>query len=136
MLSFSYKIGKATVSKIIFEKCEVIYAILKEPYFVPRTSEEEWLKMCKQLAEVYNMIRAIGCIDGKHNRVECPKLSGTLYCNYKGFFSFVLMTKYDTNYCFTLFYLRQYGSNNDSSILVNLDIEKMFDDDQLNVSVY
>ena len=92
--------------------------------------------MCKQLAEVYNMIRAIGCIDGKHNRVEYPKLSGTLYCNYKGFFSFVLMTKYDTNYCFTLFYLRQYGSNNDSSILVNLDIEKMFDDDQLNVSVY
>ena len=125
-LHFSYRIGKVTVNKIIFETCEVIYTVLKEPYFTSPSGEEEWLYMYKQLEEVGKMPHAIGRIDGKHSRVECPKLSGTIYCKCKGFFSFLLMTICDTNCCFTLFGLEQYGSNNDSDILVNLDMGKMF----------
>ena len=37
------------------------------------------------------------------------------------------------NYCFTLFDLEQYDSNNDSEILAISDMGKIFDDDQLNV---
>ena len=40
---------------------------------------------------------------------------------------------YDTNYCFTRFDWGKYHSNNDSGILTNSDMGKMFDDDQLNV---
>ena len=39
----------------------------------------------------------------------------------------------DANYCFTLFDLRQYGSNNDSGILANSEMGKLFEEDQLNV---
>ena len=70
---------------------------------------------------------------GKHIRVECPKLSGTLYYNYKGFFSIVLMAICDANYCFTMFDLGQYGSNNDSGILANSEMGQMLDNDLLNV---
>ena len=31
-LSFSYRLGKATVSKIISETCKSIYTVLKDPY--------------------------------------------------------------------------------------------------------
>ena len=80
------------------------------------------------------MPHVIGCLDGgKHIRVECPKLSGTLYYNYKGFSSIVLTALCDPNYCFTLFYLGQYGSNNDSGILANSAMGKIFEEDQLNV---
>ena len=122
------------MSKIISETCKAIYTVLKDPYLTPPDSKEEWLEIFKNFEEVWNMPHVIECIDGKHIRVECPKLSGTLYYNYKGFFSIVLMALCGANYCFTLFDLGQYGSNNDSGILANSEIGKMFEEDQLNVS--
>ena len=91
------------------------------------------VKNSEEFKEAWNMFHVIGCIDGKHIRVECPKLSGTLYYNYKGFFSIVLMAICDANYCFTMFDLGQYGSNNDSGVLANSEMGQMFDNDLLNV---
>ena len=89
--------------------------------------------MPKQFEEVWKMPHAISCIDGKNIKVEWPELSGTLHCIYKGFYSIVLMAICDTNYCFTRIDWGKHGSNNDSGILMNSDMGKMFDDDQLNV---
>ena len=119
------------MSKIISEICKAIYTVLKDPYLTPPDSKEEWLEIFKNFEEVWNMPHVIECIDGKHIRVECPKLSGTLYYNYKGFFSIVLMALCGANYCFTLFDLgfqqRQWH------ILANSKMGKMFEEDLLNV---
>ena len=120
------------MSKIISETCQAIYTVLKEPYLAPLITEKEWSEMPEQFEEVWKMPHAISCIDGKNIKVEWPELSGTLYCIYKGFYSIALMAICDTNYCFTWFDLGKYGSNNDSDILTNSDMGKMFDD-QLNV---
>ena len=98
----------------------------------PPGSKEEWLEISKKFEEVGNMLHVIGCIDGKHIKVGCPKLSGMLYYNCKGFFSIVLMALSDANYCFTLYDLGQYGSNNDSGIFANPEMSKMFEENQLN----
>ena len=79
------------------------------------------------------MPHVIGCVDRKHIRVEYPRLSGTLCYNYKGFFSIVLVVICDANYCFTLFDLGQYGSNNDSGVLANSNMGEIFDDNLLIV---
>ena len=132
-LRYSFRIGKATVSKIISETCDAIYTSLAENYLSPPATQSDWLKIAEQFEELWNMPHVIGCIDGKHIRIECPKLTGTLFHNYKGFFSIVLLVICDASYCFTLFDLGQYGSNNDSGVLANSQMGQMFEDDAMNV---
>ena len=79
------------------------------------------------------MPHVIGCLDNKHIRIECPKLSGTVYHNCKGFFSIALLAICDPNYCFTLFDLGQFGSNNDSGVLASSHMGEMFEDELLCV---
>ena len=80
-LSFSFRIGKATVSRIMAETCDTIYEVLKDAYLsVPKT-KDDWLKISQDFEEKWNMPHTVGCIDGKHIRIECPKLTGTQYHN-------------------------------------------------------
>ena len=103
-LSYSFRIGKATVSKIISETCDAIYTSLAENYLSPPTTQSDWLNIAEQFEELWNMPHVIGCIDGKHIRIECPKLTGTLFHNYKGFFSIVLLAICDANFTKCRFY--------------------------------
>ena len=44
-LSFSYRIGKATISKIVSETSIAIYKALNEPYLKPPSENNEWLSI-------------------------------------------------------------------------------------------
>ena len=79
------------------------------------------------------MPHVVGAIDGKHTRIQSPKKTGTLYHNYKGFFSLVLLAICDARYCFTLFDVGQYGSNNDCEVLNNLEMGHRFQNGQMNL---
>ena len=85
-LSFSFRVGRATISKIVAETCEAIYNVLKDCYMAPPKTQGDWLKISEEFEKKWNMPHTIGCIDGKHIRVECSKRSGTNYHNYKRFF--------------------------------------------------
>ena len=73
---------------------------------------------------MWNFPQVVGAINGKQIRIECPKLSGTLYHNCKGSFSMVLLAVCDTDYCFTLFDFGSYRSKNDCGVLANSLLEK------------
>ena len=132
-LSFSFRVGKATVSKIVAETSDAIYSVLKETYLSPPKTKEDWLRIAQEFEDKWNMPHSIGCIDGKHVRIECPKLSGTLYYNYKGFYSVVLMAVWDANYCFSLIDIGQYVSNNDSGVLAASKMGELFKDNEMNL---
>ena len=51
--------------------------------------------------------------------IQCPKQGGTLFHNYKEFFSFVLLAICDARYSFTLLDVGHYGRNNDAGVLAN-----------------
>ena len=80
-----------------------------------------------------NLPHVVGAIDGKHIRIQCPKQSGTIFHNYKGFFSFVLLAIFDARYCLLLFDVGQYGSNNDAGVLANSSIGKKIVEGEMNI---
>ena len=127
-LSFSYRIGKATVSNIIHETLTAIWSILKDRYLSPPENQADWLRISNEFETVWNLPHRVGAIDGKHIAMQFLRKSGSLYYNYEGFFSIVLMAVCDGNYNFALVDIGQYGSNNDSDVFSNSEMGKAFED--------
>ena len=53
--SFSFRMGKTTVSKIVTETSNVIYQVLKEKYLSAPLTKEEWLKISQEFKENWTM---------------------------------------------------------------------------------
>lgn len=102
-------------------------------YLTPPSSPEEWLSIANGFKQTWNLPRVIGVIDGKHIRIQCPADSGTLFHNYKSFFSIILLVVCDANYCFTLIDIGNYRSNNDSGVLSRSEIAERFEDGSINL---
>ena len=112
--SFHFRIGKATVSKIIKETCTAIWRCLNREYLQPPQSSNRWKRIADDFEELWGFPHCLGAGDGKHVIIDCPKKSGSTYFNYKGTFSILLLAYCDTKYQFTLGDIGQYGSQNDS----------------------
>ena len=132
-ISFSYRIGKTTVSHIIQETLNAIWKALKDKYVSPSKSATDWKNISRDFESVWHLPHCIGAIDGKHIAMQGPKNSGSLYFNYKGWFSIVLMAVCDASYNFILVGIGQYGSPNDSSVLNNSEMGKAFEDGSMSL---
>ena len=129
-LSFAHLVGKSTLSCIIRETCNAIFEALAGEYFA---STEEWKNIACDFQETWNLPHLVGVTDGNHTRIQCPKQSRTLFHNQKGFLSFVLVAICDARYCFTLFDVGQYGSNNDAGLQANSNIGQKIEAGEMNI---
>ena len=82
------------------------------------------LQFWKQFEDWWNLPHVVDALDGKHMRIRSPNNTGTLFYNYKNCFSMVLLFVCDAKYCFTVFHMGQYGSNNNSGVLLNSKMGK------------
>ena len=121
------------MSHIIQETLNAIWKALKDKYVSPPKSATDWKNISRDFESVWHLPHCIGAIDGKHIAMQCPKNSGSLYFNYKGWFSIVLMAVCDASYNFTLVGIGQYGSPNDSSVFNNSEMGKAFEDGSMSL---
>lgn len=100
---------------------------MKEP------STEEWAEIARGFEKYTNFPNCIGAVDGKHIRIIKPLDSGSMFYNYKHFFSTVLLTVCDANYCFICIDVGACGKSNDSTIFKNSTFFKKLMDKSLNI---
>lgn len=64
-LSYAYRVGHNTISKIVSETCEVIWECLKDTVFI-KNNEKSWQNVIDDFERLWNYPNCIGAIDGKH----------------------------------------------------------------------
>lgn len=97
----------------------------------PETSEA-WKIIAANFEEKWNFPHCMGALDGKHVVIKAPASSGSLYYNYKGSFSMVLMALVDANLRFISIDVGAYGRRSDGGIFSNSNLGKSVLDYSIN----
>lgn len=111
-LGLTFRLNDYTVGQCV---SSVVDAIWKNFYqrHLPVPDQKKFEEIAAGFHERWNFIHAVGCIDGKHIRIKCPKQSGTTYFNYKKFFSIVLQAVADYRCRFIFVDVGGYGKQSD-----------------------
>ena len=115
-LMYGFRVAYNTISNIIREVCEAIIAEYNEDVLACPTTPEEWREVAKLFYSRWNFPHCIGAIDGKHVAIKCPPKGGSVYFNYKGFHSIVLMALVDADYKFLYVDCGANGAGSDGGV--------------------
>lgn len=84
--------------------------------FLPPASQINWVKKAQEFWDRWQFPNCVAGIDGKHVRILAPDKSGSLFHNFKGFFSIILFAMVDANCKFILIDVGSYGKEGDAGI--------------------
>lgn len=89
-IAFSYRVGRCTVGRIVKQVACAIWDVLVDE-FMAMPAKADWEQIADGFSYRWNFPNCVGAIDGKHVLIQAPDKSGSLYFNYKGTFSIVLL---------------------------------------------
>ena len=96
-LQYDFRVARNTICTVIPEVCRAIVAEFKEELIPCPTNSDEWAPIADEFQRRWKVPHACGALDGKHVAIRRPARSGSLYHNYKGFFSVVLSSLVDAH---------------------------------------
>ncbi|CAI6362645.1 unnamed protein product [Macrosiphum euphorbiae] len=122
-LAFSFRISQSYITRIL----QLVFKSLSSrltPILIPSPSKEDLLRISAEFWTRWNFPNCVGAIDGKHIRIFCPRKTGSLFFNYKDFFSIVLLAIVDANCKFIYVDIGAYGKEGDSGIFTKSSLFK------------
>lgn len=125
----TYRLGHSTIGYIIRRVCIAIWETLKEECF-PELTQANWEKIANCFHQRTQYPNCLGAIDGKHVRIIKPKSSGSLFYNYKNYFSVVLLAIADADYEFICIDVGSFGKDADSTIFERTDFFRKLESDE------
>ncbi|XP_075151884.1 uncharacterized protein LOC142225916 [Haematobia irritans] len=132
-IASAYRISKQHFGKIVDEVCSAICEVLIDE--IPPMTNFNIQRNADTFIK-WNFPNCVGAIDGKHISIKCPKKSGSMFYNYKGFFSIVLLAVSDGDYRFVYFDVGAYGSEGDANIFSKCALGKAIMENRLNFPVH
>lgn len=124
--------GASTVGKIISETVVALWEELQPEHMsIPTT--DIFQKIAEDFYNTWNFPHVIGAIDGKHVRIICPKKSGSMFFNYKKYFSVVLQGVVDANYKLIAIDVGGYGKQSDGGTFQSSDFYKLLTTKQIKI---
>ena len=101
--------GESTVAQLVYDVSEAIWQVMSPIYMAPPT-ENDWRQIEHRFSTRWNFPNCIGALDGKHIMMRAPPNSSSMFYNYKGYFSIILMALVDADYRFVFVDIGQYGA--------------------------
>lgn len=95
--------------------------------------EDDVLCIVEQFWNRWKFPNCVGCIDGKHVRIKKPLHSGSMYRNYKQYFSIVLQAVAGPDYRFLAIDIGAYGKESDGGIFRHSNLSKKLETGALGV---
>ena len=105
-----------------------IYDFIQTP-----TTEAEWTSIASEFEENWNYPFCLGALDGKHIAIQKPSASGSLFYNYKNYFSIVLLALVDAKYKFLFVDVGTLGRFGDAGIYDNSPLKEAIENNLLNI---
>jgi hypothetical protein len=98
---------------------------------MPFPTTELLEKSARDYEHVWNIPNCVASINGKHVRIKCPKLSGSSYFIYKGFFSVILQGLVDARYKFLSVDVGAFGRQSDSGVFSQSNLYQHLESESL-----
>ena len=131
-LQSAFKVAVASCGNTVMEVCRALVDELKDEVMVLPRTQADWRAIAQRFQDKWNMPHALGALDGKHVAIKKPNNSGSIYYNYKGFFSIVLMALVDADYKFVWIDIGGVGGQSDAQIFNESDLKDAMDRRSIN----
>ena len=93
----------------------------------------EWRQLAEQFKVRWNLDHVLGALDGKHIAIKCPRNGGSLYYNYKGFHSIILMRLVDADYKFIWVDVGANGCASDATVFNNSELKDVIENQDIGI---
>ncbi|KAL1479688.1 hypothetical protein MTO96_051653 [Rhipicephalus appendiculatus] len=128
--AMAFRVGIETARSIIRETCTVLWEVLS-PQYMKTPTEQDWREIAVGFSNRWQFPNCLGAVDGKHVQIKCPRNAGSMYFNYKGTHSIVLMAVADSQYLFRLVNVGAPGRFSDGGILQDSPIGERLHEGEL-----
>jgi hypothetical protein len=102
---------------------------------MPSPNEAKWKCNEERYFELWNLPNRIDAINGKRICLKCSPKSRSLYSNYTGYFSPILLACADANALFSAVHVGDFSKNNDGSTFMASTLEQMLETEELHILV-
>ena len=130
-MQYNFRVADNTIALFIPEVCKAIIDEYQEEVLKCPSTPEEWLAVEQEFFRKGAFPHVVGCIDGKHVAIQKPVKSGSLYFNYKKFFSIVLLALVDSDLKFLWVDIGSNGACSDAQIFNDSDLKQGLENDTL-----